>query len=101
LFTAKDQLSSEASAELDTLGKVAKAHPEFPLLAVLHAARGNPSTRDAAQASLIVEALKKSGAPRVEGETAGGSLPVLEPARPGASERNARVEVVFVAPSSS
>lgn len=101
LFNGKDQLNSEASSTLDTLGKVAKAHPEFPLLAVVHAARGSASPRDAAQAAAIVEALRKSGAPQVAAETAGSALPILDPSRPGASERNARVEVVFVAPSSS
>jgi len=101
LFNAKDQLNSEASSQLDTLAKVAKAHPEFPLLAVVHVARGNASTRDATQAAAIADALRKSGAPRVAAETAGSSLPVLDPARPGASERNARIEVVFISPSSS
>jgi len=101
LFNGKDQLNSEATAQLDTLGKVAKAHPEFPLLAVVHVARGNASTRDAAQATAIADALRKSGAPHVAAETAGSTLPVLDPARPGASERNARIEVVFVSPSSS
>ncbi len=101
LFNAKDQLSSDATTQLDTLGKVAKAHPEFPLLAVVHIARGTTSTRDAAQAAAIADALRKSGAPHVAAETAGASLPVLDPARPGANERNARVEVVFVSPSSS
>lgn len=101
LFNAKDELNREALAQLDTLGKVAKAHPEFPVLAVLHLARGNPSTRDATQVATVVEALKKAGAARVDAESAGATLPVLDPARPGAGERNARVEVVFVAPSSS
>ena len=101
LFNAKDQLNSEAQTQLDTLGKVAKAHPEFPLLAVVHLAKGSSSTRDAAQAAAIADALRKSGAPHVAAETAGAALPVLDPARPGANERNARVEVVFVSPSSS
>ena len=101
LFNAKDQLSSEASTQLDTLGKVAKAHPEFPLLAVVHVARGNASTRDAAQAAAVAEALRKAGAANVAAETAGAAQPVLDPARPGANERNARVEVVFISPSSS
>jgi outer membrane protein OmpA-like peptidoglycan-associated protein len=101
LFNAKDQLNREAESQLDTLGKVAKAHPEFPLLAVVHVARGNASTRDAAQAAAIADALRKSGAPQVAAETAGSTLPILDPAHPGASDRNARIEVVFVAPSSS
>jgi len=101
LFNGKDQLNREAESQLDTLGKVAKAHPEFPLLAVVHIARGNASTRDAAQAAAIADALRKSGAPQVAAETAGSALPILDPARPGANERNARIEVVFVSPSSS
>jgi hypothetical protein len=101
LFNGKDQLNSEASSQLDTLGKVAKAHPEFPVLAVVHVARGNASTRDATQAAAIADALRKSGAPHVAAETAGSTLPILDPARPGANERNARIEVVFVSPSSS
>lgn len=101
LFNAKDQLSSEALATLDSLGKVAKAHPEFPVLAVVHVARGNASARDTAQASAVADALRKAGAARVETDTAGSAQPVLDPDKPGAGQRNARVEVVFVAPSSS
>jgi hypothetical protein len=101
LFNAKDQLNVDAATELETLGKVAKAHPEFPVLTVVHGAKGNASPRDAAQAASVADTLRKSGAPQVDAETAGSALPVLDPARPGASERNARVEVVFVSPSSS
>jgi len=101
LFNAKDQLSSEASATLDALGKVAKAHPEFPILAVVHVAKGNATAHDAAQASAIADALRKAGAARVETDAAGSAEPVLDPERPGASQRNTRVEVVFVSPSTS
>lgn len=101
LFNAKDQLSSEASAQLETLGKIAKAHPDFPLLAVVHAARGNAGTRDAAQASAVADVLRKAGAPSVAADSAGSAQPVLDPERAGASDRNARVEIVFVAPSST
>jgi len=101
LFSTKDQLSPDGTTKLDLLGKVAKAHPEFPLLAVVHGARGNATAADAAQATAVAEALKKAGASRVETDAAGGAEPVLDPARPGASERNTRVEIVFVSPSSS
>jgi hypothetical protein len=101
LFNAKDQLSSEAQSTLDSLGKVAKAHPEFPVLAVVHVARGNAGAHDSAQASTVADALRKAGAPRVETDTAGSAQPVLDPEKPGAGLRNARVEVVFIAPSSS
>jgi hypothetical protein len=101
LFNAKDQLSTEGSSTLDTLGKIAKAHPEFPVLAVIHGARGNPTAHDTAQASALAEALRKAGAAKVDTDTAGSAQPVLDPDRPGANLRNARVEVVFVSPSSS
>jgi hypothetical protein len=35
----------------------------------------------------------------VEGLAAGAAQPVLDPAQPGATARNERVEVVFVAPT--
>ncbi|HEX3774876.1 MAG TPA: hypothetical protein VHV51_10460 [Polyangiaceae bacterium] len=101
LFNAKDQLNTDAASTLDTLGKIAKVHPEFPLLVVVHAARGNAGTRDTAEANAVAEALRKAGATRVDTDAAGSAEPVLDPERPGANERNARVEVVFVSPSSS
>lgn len=101
LFNNKDELSGEASSTLDTLGNVAKAHPEFPLLAVVHGAHGSATSHEAAEASTIADALRKAGAPRVETDAAGGAQPILDPDRPGASQRNARVEIVFVSPSSS
>jgi len=101
LFNAKDQLNGEASTTLDALGKVAKAHPEFPVLVVVHLARGSATAHDTAQATAIADALRKAGAARVETDAAGSAQPVLDPDRPGAGQRNARVEVVFVAPSNS
>ncbi len=101
LFNNKDELSSVGASTLDTLGKVAKAHPEFPLLAVVHGAHGNATPHDTAQATAIADALRKGGATRVEADAAGGAEPVLDPDRPGANQRNARVEIVFVSPSSS
>ncbi|HEY4103403.1 MAG TPA: hypothetical protein VGM44_05910 [Polyangiaceae bacterium] len=101
LFNAKDQLNADGSSSLDMLGKIAKVHPEFPLLVVVHSARGNATAHDAAEANSVAEALRKAGATRVDTDAAGSAEPVLDPERPGANERNARVEVVFVSPSSS
>jgi hypothetical protein len=101
LFNAKDQLTPEASTTLDSLGKVAKAHAEFPVLVVVHGAHGNATPHDTAQATATAEALREAGAAKVETDTAGSAQPVLDPDRPGASVRNARVEVVFVSPSAS
>jgi outer membrane protein OmpA-like peptidoglycan-associated protein len=101
LFDDKSQLKAEGLAELDMLGKVAKAHPDFPLLAVLHSARGANPTRESAEASAVAETLRKAGAPKVETDAVGASAPVVDPERPGAAERNRRVEIVFVSPTSS
>jgi len=99
LFDARGKLTGTAEKTLDRLGLVAKAHPEFPVLVVVHAARGRPTDADAKRAQAVAERLRRSGATRVEPHVAGGAQPVLDPKRPGATERNRRVEIVFVAPA--
>ena len=44
--------------------------------------------------------LRKAGAASVKVVLAGSAQPLTDPGRRGASARNARVEVVFVAPAS-
>jgi hypothetical protein len=100
-FDAKDALTNQAAAALDTLAKTAKAHPDFPLLVIVHGESAVSSSRDATAANACARALRSAGAPRVEAELAGNALPVLQPTRPDARERNLRIEVVFVAPTSS
>lgn len=98
-----DALTPAGSARLAELGRIAAAHPTFPVVVVLHQDK-EPAKKDAkaerAQASraeLIVKALKAERAPRVESVLAGAALPVVSPE--GADRaRNARVEVVFVTP---
>jgi outer membrane protein OmpA-like peptidoglycan-associated protein len=101
LFDDKSELKTTGTSELDALAKVAKAHPDFPVLVVIHSVKGSSAARDTAQLNAVAEALRKAGAPRVETESAGSSAPVVDPERPGAAERNRRVEIVFVAPTSS
>ncbi|HEY4158362.1 MAG TPA: hypothetical protein VGM29_09700 [Polyangiaceae bacterium] len=101
LFDANAHLKIDSLAELDTLGKVAKAHPEFPLLAVAHSGRAGNTPRDSAEVTAVADALRKAGATRVETDSVGNSAPIVDPERPGAALRNQRVEIVFVAPTSS
>lgn len=94
-----EKLKPSAEERLRALADVARAHPDFPVLAVVHSGRGGSSRRDAARAEAAGKALRDAGAPRVEVRSAGSALPVA-PAVPASSDkRNERVEVVFVAPS--
>jgi hypothetical protein len=90
------KLGSKASAKLGDLGRVAKAHPEFPVLVVSHDARAG--AKDDGLASQAVEALKAAGATRIDAQSAGNTTPVVPPDRVGAAARNERLEIVFVSP---
>ena len=98
-----EALSPAGSSRLAELGRIAAAHPTFPVVVVLHQDKEPPTknkNNDRAQTSraeLVVKALKAERAPRVELVLAGAALPVVNPE--GADRvRNARVEVVFVTP---
>ncbi|MBX3129442.1 MAG: hypothetical protein KF718_22170 [Polyangiaceae bacterium] len=93
VFGQGDALAPGASERVELLGRAAKAHPSFPLLIVVHTARGAGSAK---QGERLAELLKAAGAPRVKVELAGASQPLVEPGGPDASARNARIEVVFV-----
>ena len=91
-----DGLTPAAQKDLANLGRVAAAHPAFPVLVVVHddkpGAGGGKARGDAA-----VRALKSASAPRVEAVLAGAAAPLASPGgRDGGG--NARVEVVFVTP---
>jgi len=94
-----DVLSPAASERVTSLGQVARAHPSFPVVAVLHGARGRPSDRDKRRAEALASALRAAGAVRVQAELAGDKLPVLPPGGPASAKRNERTEIVFVAPA--
>lgn len=90
------KLSGRASEKLADLGRVAKAHPEFPLLVVSHDAR--TGTKDQGVSSQAVEVLRTAGATRIEARSAGSTSPLVPPERAGAAARNERLEIVFVSP---
>lgn len=100
-FREGDTLEAKSAQELTALAQVAKAHPDFPLLVVLHSAKGPSTELDQRRLERALSVLREAGAPKVDGAVGGDRAPVVEPRRPGAAERNARLEVVFVAPSSS
>jgi HEPN domain-containing protein len=90
------KLSPKLSDKLAELGRIAKAHPEFPVLVVSHDARAG--AKDDGVATQALEALKTAGASRVEARSAGITTPVVPPDRPGGAARNERLEVIFVSP---
>jgi hypothetical protein len=100
LFTPDGTLSPRARQELGRIREVAKAHPDFPLLLVLHAARGPARAGDERRGHELAEALDQGAGVRVENQAAGSSEPLVDPGQPGAAERNERVEIVFVSPTS-
>jgi hypothetical protein len=100
LFKPDGTLSPGARQELGRIREVAKAHPDFPVLVVLHAARGPAKAGDARRGHELAEALDQGAGVRVETQAAGSSEPLVDPRQPGAGERNERVEIIFVSPSS-
>lgn len=90
------KLGGKALSKLGELGRVAKAHPEFPVLVVSHDARAG--VKDDGLAAQAVDALKAAGASRIEAKSAGNTTPVVPPDRVGAAARNERLEIVFVSP---
>jgi hypothetical protein len=99
LFATSDQLSPAAEERVAVLGRVAKAHPTFPVLVVIHSARAAAKAADERRGQVVAAALRKAGAARVDVRTAGSSLPVTEPKQRGAADRNERVEIIFVSPA--
>lgn len=100
-FGKDDQLSGEAKTRLGELAGVAKANPAFPVQVVIHSGTKLPPARETLRADRAASALREAGAPSVEAHAVGTALPGLDPKRSGGSERNERVEVVFIAPSAS
>jgi hypothetical protein len=90
-------LSPDAAALLTTLGNVAKAHPSFPVMVVLHS--GGAGGRGAeAGGKRVADALEAAGARQVEVHNAGARQPIADPKRADSRPQNERLEVVFVAP---
>jgi hypothetical protein len=100
LFAPDGTLSPAARPELDRLRVFAKAHPDFPLLAVLHSASGPAGALDERRGQALREALRTGPDIRVETQAAGSSEPLVDPKQPGARARNERVEIIFVCPTS-
>ena len=100
-FSESPALSASAEQKLAALGRVAAAHPDFPVLVVLHTAGTSRVERDEERLTLAVGALRTAGATRIASTVGGNRTPAVDPQRPGAAKRNERLEIVFVAPTST
>jgi outer membrane protein OmpA-like peptidoglycan-associated protein len=98
LFGADGAVTATGRSELQRLGRVAKAHPDFPLLVVGHTGVDKPAPEVERQLGAVKSELVSSGVSRVEAHAAGQRQPLLPPQSPTARQRNERIELVFVAP---
>lgn len=102
LFQGK-ALSSAGAAALKTVTDVAKQHPTFPVMVVLHQGRGPLDARAKTLwgergKQVVAELVKHLGKERVgQAHLAGTSAPLVDPKGSHAA-RNERVELVFVTP---
>jgi hypothetical protein len=98
---AGDALSPSGEKALDAIGAVAKEHPGFPVLVVLHQTRALDAAGERRWRELgdkMVAALKQRVKAPVGGpEIAGAATPVVDP-KGKHSARNERVEILFVTP---
>jgi outer membrane protein OmpA-like peptidoglycan-associated protein len=104
LFAAA-QLTTEAKEQLGALGRVAQAHPDFPVQVVVHSAGARAKTREARaeerkRGEAVAKALKEAGASteRIAVEAAGSVHPVFDPALSRDPSRSERIEIIFVDP---
>lgn len=100
-YTKPITLSEEGEKKLAALGRVASAHPGFPVLVVLHTAGASDPDRDRQRLDAAALALRGGGAARLDTALGGDAAPNVAPGGPSARERNERLEIVFVSPSSS
>jgi flagellar motor protein MotB len=93
-------LSDAGEAKLESLGRVAAAHPSFGIQVVVHDAQP-PSGKDgidARRGEAAVKALVTGGATaaRVKAELVGARAPTVDPGDSRLRGRNERIDIVFV-----
>jgi hypothetical protein len=96
---AGNQLSASGQKRLAELARVAGSHTQYPVLLVLHQARGKATPADSEKLNSAKQALSSAGVASVQAELAGSTQPLVPSRHPGAASENARLEVVFVAPT--
>jgi outer membrane protein OmpA-like peptidoglycan-associated protein len=98
LFGPDGKLMERARPELERLVRVAKAHPDFPVLLVGHSSSERGTAEVGRQLELLRAALAESGVSKLAVASVGDRQPLLPQRSPSARARNQRIELVFVAP---
>jgi outer membrane protein OmpA-like peptidoglycan-associated protein len=104
LFAAA-QLTSDAREQLGALGRVAQAHPDFPVQVVVHSTGSKAKSAEARdderkRGDSVAKALSEAGASseRISVEAAGSAHPVLDASVSRNPSRSERIEIIFVDP---
>jgi hypothetical protein len=104
IFTAA-QLTSDAREQLGALGRVAQAHPDFPVQVVVHSAGAKAKSNQAREeerkrGDTVAKVLAEAGATsdRIAVESAGSAHPVIDASVSRTPSRSERVEIIFVDP---
>lgn len=92
-------VGTAAQGRLGELARVAQAHAGYPLLLVLHSARSGSEASDRERLQAAEQSLRSAGASSVRGELVGATQPLVPPGHRDAASENARLEVVFIAPT--
>ena len=94
---AGEALASSATPTVETLARVAAAHPTLPVILVVHDAEAQRgSQRDAQRGAALKSAIGKQRTTGVEVMLAGTTRPLVDPKNTKDRARNERVEVIFV-----
>jgi outer membrane protein OmpA-like peptidoglycan-associated protein len=92
------KLTAPGKTQLALVSKIAKEHPTWAIVVVVHAAPGKlDAARDAARAKLVQQELTAAGvdAGRIAVSTPGASLLAHDPKDPKSHPKNERIEIVF------
>ncbi len=98
-LSPQGSLSESAMEALKILAGTAKAHPEFPVLLVIHTAKNGQEKRAEQLSSAARTALESGGVVKLAVQDVQDSQPVVSSRLQGSAEKNERVEVIFVTPS--
>jgi hypothetical protein len=96
-----DELTYEAKERLAALGRVARAHPAFPLQVLVHGgAGGGEQMRERSRGEAVSKSLAEGGADaqKVQVHAAGSAHPIVGSSGTKNRDRNERVEIIFVDP---
>ncbi len=98
-FDGGSKLTKAGKDRLGALGQVAKTHPSFALLVIVHSASGAPnSAKDKERAAAAKQALIDAGADagKIGVQVPGAQAPAYDPSDAKLKAKNERLEIIFV-----